>query len=119
MVRTLEVAVDRLPLKKPFTISRGAVSELELVIATISDGAHRGRGECRPYPRYGESVDSVVAQIESLRAPLAAGLVGLALAVGWLAPLAAQPKTVKIGFIVSPHVVARACLQARPCSCDV
>lgn len=31
--------------------------------------------------------------------PLAAGVVGLALAVGWLAPLAAQPKTVKIGFI--------------------
>ena len=67
MARTLEVAVDRFPLTKPFTISRGSVSELELVTATIRDGQHVGRGECRPYARYGETVESVTAAIEEVR----------------------------------------------------
>jgi len=73
MVLSLEVAVDRFPLKKPFTISRGSVSELELVTATIRDGACAGRGECRPYARYGETVDSVTAQIEAVRGFVEAG----------------------------------------------
>ncbi len=73
MARTLEVAVDRFPLKKPFTISRGSVSELEVVTATIRDGACRGRGECRPYGRYGETVESVAAAIEAARGFIEAG----------------------------------------------
>ncbi len=73
MGRSLEIAVDRLPLKKPFTISRGSVSELEVVVATIRAGAHVGRGECRPYPRYGETAESVTAQIEAVRGFVEAG----------------------------------------------
>ncbi len=33
-----------------------------------------GRGECLPYARYGESVESVIAQIEQMRAALANGM---------------------------------------------
>ena len=73
MARTLEVAVDRFPLTKPFTISRGSVSELEVVTASIGDGGHAGRGECRPYARYGETVANVLAAIEDARAFIEGG----------------------------------------------
>ena len=61
--RRLDVAVERFPLAKPFTISRSSVSELELVTATITEGDRAGRGECRPYPRYGETTEGVVEAI--------------------------------------------------------
>jgi L-alanine-DL-glutamate epimerase-like enolase superfamily enzyme len=49
------------------------------VVAQLSDGKHSGRGECVPYARYGESVESVTGAIEALRAQLAAGLTRKAL----------------------------------------
>ena len=42
--------------------------------ATLSDGVHRGRGECVPYARYGETPESVVAAIEALRDGIGQGL---------------------------------------------
>jgi L-alanine-DL-glutamate epimerase-like enolase superfamily enzyme len=63
--RDLSVAVERWPIRGGFTISRGAKHEAVVVVVTISDGAHRGRGECVPYGRYGESVEGVVAAIEA------------------------------------------------------
>jgi L-alanine-DL-glutamate epimerase-like enolase superfamily enzyme len=45
-----------------------------VVVAQLSDGIHHGRGECVPYARYGESVESVSAQIEAMRGRLAQGL---------------------------------------------
>ncbi len=71
---TLSFTVERWPIAGAFTISRGAKTEAVVVVAELSDGAHRGRGECVPYARYGESVDSVGAAIEAMRARLAAGL---------------------------------------------
>ena len=44
------------------------------MVAELGDGKARGRGECVPYARYGESVESVLAQIEAMRPRLAAGL---------------------------------------------
>ncbi|TMK36654.1 MAG: dipeptide epimerase [Alphaproteobacteria bacterium] len=41
---------------------------------TIFDGDVRGRGECVPYPRYGESVDSVVRTLEDMRGAVFSGL---------------------------------------------
>jgi L-alanine-DL-glutamate epimerase-like enolase superfamily enzyme len=71
---TLTFAVERWPLAGAFTISRGAKTEAAVVVAALSDGRHVGRGECVPYARYGESIESVGAAIEAMRAPLAAGL---------------------------------------------
>jgi L-alanine-DL-glutamate epimerase-like enolase superfamily enzyme len=71
---TLEIAVERWPIAGAFTISRGAKTEAVVVVAELGDGKARGRGECVPYARYGESIDSVTAQIEALRPRLAAGL---------------------------------------------
>ncbi len=71
---TLSVAAERWPIAGAFTISRGAKTEAVVVVAELDDGRHRGRGECTPYARYDESVESVIAQIEAMRPRLAAGL---------------------------------------------
>src|SRR5204862_1488181 len=62
------------PLARPFAISRGSKTTAEVVIAEIFDGDFRGRGECVPYPRYGESVDSVVQALDRMRGPVFSGL---------------------------------------------
>ncbi|MBI3702933.1 MAG: dipeptide epimerase [Rhizobiales bacterium] len=71
---TLTLAVERWPIAGSFAISRGAKTEAVVVVAEIGDGYARGRGECVPYARYGESVESVSAAIEAMRPALAAGL---------------------------------------------
>lgn len=58
------VAREVFRLAQAFTISRGSRTEAHVLTATVSDGAHMGRGECVPYARYGETLDSVAAQIE-------------------------------------------------------
>ena len=73
MMRHLTVEVERFPLANTFVISRGAKTEAVVVVATIWADGVSGRGECVPYARYGESVESVVAQIASLRAAIEAG----------------------------------------------
>lgn len=70
----LEVAVERWPIRGGFTISRGSKHEAVVVVASVSDGPHKGRGECVPYARYGESVEGVVAAIEARAHAIASGL---------------------------------------------
>jgi L-alanine-DL-glutamate epimerase-like enolase superfamily enzyme len=71
---TLALAVERWPIAGSFGISRGTKTEAVTVVAKLSDGMALGRGECVPYARYGESVDSVVAQINAMQPRLNAGL---------------------------------------------
>jgi len=71
---TLTFAVERWPIAGSFAISRGAKTEAVVVVAELADGKERGRGECVPYARYGETVASVSAAIEAMRPRLAAGL---------------------------------------------
>jgi len=73
-VRRLTVRRERFPLRGVFAISRGARTESEVVVAEIAGDAARGRGECVPYAHYGETVASVVAQIEGLAPAIAEGL---------------------------------------------
>lgn len=70
---TMEIAVERWPIAGTFTISRGSKTEAVIVVCTLSDGVRSGRGECVPYARYGESIESVCAQIEGLRDALSKG----------------------------------------------
>jgi L-alanine-DL-glutamate epimerase-like enolase superfamily enzyme len=70
----LVVAVESWPIEGAFAISRGAKTQAEVVVAELRIGERRGRGECVPYARYGESVAGVVAAIEAMRPALAAGL---------------------------------------------
>ncbi|HUO55204.1 MAG TPA: N-acetyl-D-Glu racemase DgcA [Rhodoblastus sp.] len=75
----LRLDVERFALKNPFVISRGAKTEAVTVVASLSRGDSVGRGECTPYAHYGESVESVMAAIESVRGAIEAGADRLAL----------------------------------------
>jgi L-alanine-DL-glutamate epimerase-like enolase superfamily enzyme len=67
-------AHERWPLRQAFTIARGSRTQADVVTVTLQQSGFTGRGECLPYARYGESVDSVMADIESLRGALTAGM---------------------------------------------
>ena len=54
------------PIAGSFTISRGSRTEAVVVECRLSANGVTGRGECVPYARYGETVESVTRQIESL-----------------------------------------------------
>ncbi len=62
----VSVKVERFRLREVFTISRGSRTEAEVVTVTATNGGHQGRGECVPYKRYGETPDSVCAQITEM-----------------------------------------------------
>ncbi len=64
---SLVVKTERWPIAGSFAISRGAKTEAVVVVAELSDGSHTGRGECVPYARYNESIESVTAAIEAVR----------------------------------------------------
>ncbi|MBT8457135.1 MAG: dipeptide epimerase [Alphaproteobacteria bacterium] len=65
-MRVIEVSRDVFALAEAFTISRGSRTEAHVLTATVREGAFSGRGECVPYARYGETLESVTAQIEGL-----------------------------------------------------
>lgn len=54
------------PLKAPFRISRGVKTAAEVVEVIARVDGHVGRGESVPYARYGETVESVLAQLASV-----------------------------------------------------
>lgn len=62
----IEVSRDVFRLAQVFTISRGSRTEAQVLTVTLGDRAHRGWGECVPYARYGETLDSVTTEIEGL-----------------------------------------------------
>ncbi|MCX7354713.1 MAG: L-Ala-D/L-Glu epimerase [Alphaproteobacteria bacterium] len=70
----LDVRRESWPIRGTFAISRGSRTATEVVVVELTRDGHVGRGECVPYPRYGETVEGVIADIESLRARLAGGL---------------------------------------------
>lgn len=70
----LSVSRRAWPLAQPFVISRGSRTTAEVVVAELHDGDSHGRGECVPYPRYGESTESVVAALEAMKGAVFSGL---------------------------------------------
>jgi L-Ala-D/L-Glu epimerase len=66
--------IERWPIAGSFTISRGAKTEAVTVVAELSRGGLTGRGECVPYPRYGETPEATLAALKSMRDPLRRGL---------------------------------------------
>src|SRR4030081_2117506 len=63
----IEAREEIWPLKEVFRISRGSRTESQVVVVTLSDGQHTGRGEAVPIKRYDQTVDSVLAQIETIK----------------------------------------------------
>ena len=65
-VTTIEAHEQSWPLDKPFRISRGTRTEARVIVVTVTDGQHIGRGEAVPIRRYNQSPVSVLTQIESI-----------------------------------------------------
>ncbi|MBO9194685.1 dipeptide epimerase [Rhizobium sp. 16-449-1b] len=74
MPRSLEIQTDSFPIAGTFTISRGTKTSAEVILCTVSENGVSGRGECVPYRRYGETMESVGAQMEAARPLIEAGL---------------------------------------------
>jgi L-alanine-DL-glutamate epimerase-like enolase superfamily enzyme len=74
MLRELTAVHESLPLSTPFRISRGVKTAADVVVAEIRQDGFVGRGEALPYPRYGETVASVLAQIRGMRDAIAGGV---------------------------------------------
>jgi L-Ala-D/L-Glu epimerase len=61
-------------LARPFATAHGVKTTVDVVVAEISDGDSRGRGEGVPLHRYGESIDSVVAAVDAMKGEVFSGL---------------------------------------------
>jgi L-alanine-DL-glutamate epimerase-like enolase superfamily enzyme len=66
MLRTFSAKSEYWQLATPFRISRGVRTEADVVVAEVRQGDLVGRGEGAPIPRYGDTVDSCVAQLQSV-----------------------------------------------------
>lgn len=73
-MRSVKVYEEAWPLHTPFVIARGSRSEARVVVVELEEDGVKGVGECTPYPRYGESDASVLAQIMSIAPQLEKGL---------------------------------------------
>jgi L-alanine-DL-glutamate epimerase-like enolase superfamily enzyme len=62
----IEVTRDTFRLAQVFNISRGSRTEAQVLTVRLSDGGVTGWGECVPYARYDETLESVAAQIAGL-----------------------------------------------------
>lgn len=78
-VPALAARIERFPIAGSFTISRGAKTEAVTVVAEVSQSGLIGRGECVPYPRYGETPEATLAAIRAMQAAVAGGLTRQAL----------------------------------------
>ncbi|TDE36222.1 N-acetyl-D-Glu racemase DgcA [Antarcticimicrobium sediminis] len=63
---SIEVTRDVFKLAQVFTISRGSRTETKVLTVRITRDGVSGWGECVPYARYDETLDSVEAEIRSL-----------------------------------------------------
>jgi L-alanine-DL-glutamate epimerase-like enolase superfamily enzyme len=66
----IQAEVEIFPLAHVFRISRGARTQAEVVTVKIEKDGVTGRGECVPYARYNETLESVIKQVESLPADI-------------------------------------------------
>jgi L-Ala-D/L-Glu epimerase len=70
----LTARIERFPIAGSFTISRGAKTEAVTVVAEVSRGGLTGRGECVPYPRYGETPEATLEAIQAMQEAIGGGL---------------------------------------------
>ena len=70
MIQLISATVERWPVAGAFVISRGAKTHVDVVVCTVSDGAHMGRGEGTAIYYEGESAEGCVAAIQSYAGPL-------------------------------------------------
>ncbi|UGA57554.1 N-acetyl-D-Glu racemase DgcA [Vibrio sp. VB16] len=62
------------PIRGSFTISRGSKTQADVIQVKISNNGVMGRGECVPYARYNETIDSTLTELESVLPVLKKGV---------------------------------------------
>lgn len=78
----ITVTPDTFPLAQTFTISRGSKTHAHVLTVRVTRDGVTGWGECVPYPRYGDTLEKVTAQIESLPADISRTALQTALPAG-------------------------------------
>ncbi len=67
----LHIDIESWPYKVPFRVSRGAEAALEVIVVTLEDAGHVGRGEAAGVDYDGETIELLRGQIEAIRSALA------------------------------------------------
>ena len=70
MTRIISATIERWPVAGAFIISRGAKTSVDVVVCTVSDGVHVGRGEGTPIYYEGETAEGCAAALNAYRGPL-------------------------------------------------
>jgi L-alanine-DL-glutamate epimerase-like enolase superfamily enzyme len=70
----IEIVEDCFPTRGVFTIARGSRTQVDVLTVSLICGSSTGRGECVPYARYDETLESVTAQLLELKPLLRQGL---------------------------------------------
>jgi len=70
----LHARIEHWPVAGAFTISRGAKTQVDVVVAEIMDGDHVGRGEGTPIYYHGERAETVLADVLGQADAIAGGL---------------------------------------------
>ena len=70
----LKVQVEKLRLSAPFRISGFVFEEQDVVVVTLEDGRHQGRGEASGVYYLGDSAPTMVAEIEAARGEIEQGI---------------------------------------------
>lgn len=69
---TLDVAVETLRLADTFRISGRAIDSADVIVVTLSDGTHRGRGEAAGVYYLGDEIPQMLAALQEARAAIEA-----------------------------------------------
>ncbi|RED52351.1 N-acetyl-D-Glu racemase DgcA [Aestuariispira insulae] len=69
----LTLSTESWPIEGGFTISRGSKTAADVVIVHLEQDGVKGWGECVPYARYGESLQSVSDQLSAVAKAVADG----------------------------------------------
>jgi L-alanine-DL-glutamate epimerase-like enolase superfamily enzyme len=70
----MTAAVESWPLKWPFFITGHVFHASEIVVVTLSDGEHTGRGEAAGVYYHGDTPATLLRGIEDLRGKIEAGM---------------------------------------------
>ena len=70
----LQAEIEKLPLSAPFRISGFVFEEQDVVVVTLDDGEHQGRGEASGVYYLGDTAATMLAEIGAARAAIEAGV---------------------------------------------
>lgn len=125
----IKVVKEQFSLQHVFRIARGAKTQADVVVVTISDNHNTGWSEAVPYGRYQESLDSVIEQINTrsqstlnsenitgLIASLPSGAARNALDCAWWDLQAKQKKTTVAALLALAPALP--CVTAQTLSID-